>query len=94
MIQRLAIVGVGLLGGSIALAARAHGVAREIIGIGRNRARLEPPLRAGAVNQVTTDLAAGVRDADLVVFSANVLANGLGGPLMALAGWRLATLAG
>jgi prephenate dehydrogenase len=75
VIQRLAIVGVGLLGGSIALAARAHGVAREIVGIGRNRARLEPPLRAGAVDQVTTDLAAGVRDADLVVFSANVLAN-------------------
>ena len=75
MIQRLAIVGVGLLGGSIALAARAHGVARDIVGIGRDRARLDAPLRAGAVDRVTTDLAAGVRDADVVVFSANVLAN-------------------
>jgi prephenate dehydrogenase len=68
-------VGVGLLGGSIALAARAHGVAREIVGIGRNRARLEAPLRAGAVDRVTTDVASGVRDADLVVLAANVLAN-------------------
>ena len=75
MIQRLAIVGVGLLGGSIALAARAHGLAREIVGIGRDRTRLEAPLRAGAVDRVTTDLVAGVRDADLVVFAANVLAN-------------------
>ena len=75
MIQRLAIVGVGLLGGSIALAARAHGVVREIIGIGRDRARLEPPLRAGAVDRVTTDLAIGVRDADFVVLAATVLAN-------------------
>ena len=75
MIQRLAIVGVGLLGGSIALAARAHGVARHIVGIGRDRARLDAPLRAGAVDRVTTDLTAGVRDADVVVFSANVLAN-------------------
>lgn len=75
MIQRLAIVGVGLLGGSIALAARAHGVAREIVGIGRDRARLEPPLRAGAVDRVTTDLAVGVRDADFVVLAATVLAN-------------------
>ena len=75
MIQRLAIVGVGLLGGSIALAARAHGVARDIVGIGRDRARLDAPLRAGAVDRVTTDLTAGVRDADVVVFSANVLAN-------------------
>jgi prephenate dehydrogenase len=75
VIQRLAIVGVGLLGGSIALAARAQGVAREIVGIGRDRARLEAPLRAGAVDQVTTDLAAGVRDADFVVLAATVLAN-------------------
>lgn len=75
MIQRLAIVGVGLLGGSIALAARAHGLAREIVGIGRDRGRLDAPLRAGAVDRVTTDLAAGVRDADLVVLAANVLAN-------------------
>lgn len=75
MIQRLAIVGVGLLGGSIALAARAHGVAREIVGIGRDRARLEAPLRAGAVDRVTTDLAAGVSDADLIVLAATVLAN-------------------
>jgi prephenate dehydrogenase len=75
VIQRLAIVGVGLLGGSIALAARAHGLAREIVGIGRDRTRLEAPLRAGAVDRVTTDLAAGVRDADVVVLAANVLAN-------------------
>jgi prephenate dehydrogenase len=75
VIQRLAVVGVGLLGGSIALAARAHNVAREIVGIGRDRARLEAPLRAGAVDRVTTDLAAGVSDADLVVLAATVLAN-------------------
>ncbi len=75
MIQRLAIVGVGLLGGSIALAARAHGLAREIVGIGRDRTRLQAPLRAGAVDRVTTDLAAGVRDADMLVLAANVLAN-------------------
>ena len=75
MIERLAIVGVGLLGGSIALAARAHGLAREIVGIGRDRARLEAPLRAGAVDRVTTDLVSGVSDADLVVLAANVLAN-------------------
>ena len=75
MIQRLAVVGVGLLGGSVALAARAQGVAREIVGVGRDRARLEAPLRAGAVDRVTTDLAEGVHDADVVVLAATVLAN-------------------
>jgi prephenate dehydrogenase len=75
VIQRLAVVGVGLLGGSVALAARAQGVAREIVGVGRDRARLEAPLRAGAVDRVTTDLAEGVREADVVVLAATVLAN-------------------
>jgi prephenate dehydrogenase len=75
VIARLAVVGVGLLGGSVALAARARGVAREIVGVGRDRARLEAPLRAGAVDRVTTDLEAGVRDADVVVLAATVLAN-------------------
>jgi prephenate dehydrogenase len=75
VIQRLTVVGDGLLGGSVALAARAQGLAREIVGVGRDAARLEAPLRAGAVDRVTTDLAAGVRDADMVVLAATVLAN-------------------
>lgn len=75
MIQRLAVVGVGLLGGSLALAARAQGLAREIVGVGRDRSRLEAPLRAGAVDRVTTSVAEGVRDADVIVLAATVLAN-------------------
>jgi len=75
VIQRLAVVGVGLLGGSLALAARAQGLAREIVGVGRDRGRLEAPLRAGAVDRVTTSIAEGVRDADVIVLAATVLAN-------------------
>ena len=75
MIGRLVVVGVGLLGGSVALAARASGVAREIVGVGRDRQRLEGPLRAGLVDRITTDVAAGVDDADCVVLAATVLAN-------------------
>jgi prephenate dehydrogenase len=75
VIDRLAVVGVGLLGGSVALAARAAGVAREIVGVGRDRQRLEGPLRAGLVDRVATDVAAGVDGADCVVLAATVLAN-------------------
>jgi prephenate dehydrogenase len=75
VIQRLAVVGVGLLGGSVALGARAQGLAREIVGVGRDRTRLDAPLRAGAVDRVTTDLGAGVHDADVIVLAATVLAN-------------------
>lgn len=74
MIGRLAIVGVGLLGGSVAKAARARGVAREIVGVGRDAGRLEAAGRDGAFDRVTTDLAAGVRDADVVVLAAPVIA--------------------
>lgn len=74
MIRRLAIVGVGLLGGSVAKAARERGLASEIVGVGRDAARLEPARLDGTLDRITTDLAAGVRDADLVVVGAPVLA--------------------
>lgn len=75
MIARLAIVGVGLLGGSVARVARARGLAGHITGIGRDRERLAPALKDGTLDAVTTDLGEGVRDADLIVLAATVLAN-------------------
>ena len=72
MIQRLAVLGLGLLGGSVAKAVRAAGLAREIVGIGRDAARLEPARRDGTVDRVTTDVAAGVRGADVVVLATTV----------------------
>ena len=75
MIERLAVVGVGLLGGSVARAARARGLARHIVGIGRDRERLAPALKDGTLDAVTTDVAEGVRGADLIVLAATVLAN-------------------
>ncbi len=74
MIQRLAVVGVGLLGGSLARAARQHGLAREIVGIGRDAERLAPAVADGTLDEATTDLAAGARRADLVVLAVPVAA--------------------
>jgi prephenate dehydrogenase len=75
VIRRLAVVGVGLLGGSVAKAARVHGLAHEIIGVGRDAARLRPAVDDGVLDRATTDLAAGVRGADCVVLGATVAAN-------------------
>jgi prephenate dehydrogenase len=75
VIQRLAIVGVGLLGGSVAKAARAAALAREIVGIGRDATRLQAALADGGLDGATTDIADGVRGADLVLLAAPVLAN-------------------
>src|SRR6266851_901045 len=72
VIRRLAIVGLGLLGGSVAKAARAESLALEIVGIGRNPARLEPALGVGAVDRITTDLREGLAGADMVVLATPV----------------------
>jgi prephenate dehydrogenase len=73
VIRRLAIVGVGLLGGSLAKAARARGVASEIVGVGRDLGRLDAGRRDGVLDRITTDLAEGVREADVVVLGAPVI---------------------
>jgi prephenate dehydrogenase len=63
--RKVAIVGVGLIGGSFALALRKAGRAEEIVGVGRTRANLD---RARALGVIDSDasLAEAVRGADLV----------------------------
>lgn len=70
----VAIVGVGLIGGSVGLALAARRLAGRVIGVGRSAASLAEAKRAGAVTQTTTDLAEGVSQADLVVVAAGVAA--------------------
>ena len=65
--RRLAIIGVGLLGGSIARGARTRGLATEIVGIGRSADALAAERAARAIDAVATDVSDGVRGADLVV---------------------------
>lgn len=72
MIRRLSLVGLGLLGGSVAKAARGLGLADEIVAVGRDRERLEPALRDGMVDRVTTDLADGVGGADFCLLATPV----------------------
>jgi prephenate dehydrogenase len=72
VIRRLSLVGLGLLGGSVAKAARGLGLADEIVAVGRDRERLEPALRDGMVDRVTTDLADGVGSADFCLLATPV----------------------
>ena len=74
MIRQLTIVGVGLLGGSVAKAARSGGLARRIVGVGRDAERLRPAVDDGTLDVAVTDLDAGVREADVVLLAAPVLA--------------------
>jgi prephenate dehydrogenase len=70
--QRVAIVGVGLIGGSIGLALRSRGLAEEVVGVGRRPAVLEKAVAVGAIDRGTTNLVEGVAEADLVVVATPV----------------------
>src|SRR5437660_804461 len=63
----LTIVGVGLIGGSVGLAARERGLARRVVGVGRSAESLWAAKARGAIDEAVTDVAAGAADADLVV---------------------------
>jgi prephenate dehydrogenase len=66
MIERLAIIGVGLIGGSLARALRDAGAVGQIVGCGRGLDNLERARELGVVDLVTRDPAVAVRDADMV----------------------------
>jgi prephenate dehydrogenase len=53
--RRIAIVGVGLIGGSLALALRRAGLVGEVVGIGRSQANLDVALARGVVDRAGTD---------------------------------------
>ena len=63
----VAIVGVGLMGGSIGLALRKERMSKHVIGIGRRIEQLRLAENRGAVTEATTDLRQGVASANLVV---------------------------
>ena len=78
--DKLAIIGVGLIGASIALAARRARLAASVTGCEIDSAKAGEIEKLGLVDHVTTDAVAAVQDADLVVMAVPV---GALGPLAA-----------
>jgi prephenate dehydrogenase len=75
-IDKLAVVGVGLIGGSLALALKEAGAVGHVVGIGRGLPNLETALRLGLVDSITRDLKEGVTDADVIFLATPVQALG------------------
>src|SRR5207244_9888062 len=70
--MKLAVIGVGLIGGSFALALKQAKVASHVVGVGRNPANLKLALERGAIDSIAADPAAAARGADLVFLATPV----------------------
>ncbi len=69
MIERLAILGVGLIGGSVALALKRAGAVRHVVGCGRGRANLDQALQLGVIDAIADTPEAAVAGADAVLLA-------------------------
>lgn len=72
MFKKVAIVGVGLIGGSLGLAIKKSRLADEVIGIGHRKSSLKEALKKRAVDRVTLDLKNGVKGANLIIVATPV----------------------
>jgi prephenate dehydrogenase len=72
LFETVAIVGVGLIGGSLARAARERGLVSTIIGLGRGEQNLRRALELGVIDVLEKDLERGIRRADLIVLATPV----------------------
>jgi prephenate dehydrogenase len=70
--MKLAVIGVGLIGASFALALREAGKVSQVLGVGRNRANLDLARERGIIDAIAGDAGAAARGADIVLVAAPV----------------------
>lgn len=70
--MKLAVIGVGLIGGSFALALKQAKQVSHVVGVGRNPANLKTALERGIIDSTAPDAAAAARGADLVLIATPV----------------------
>ncbi|PTR10051.1 prephenate dehydrogenase [Nitrosospira sp. Nsp5] len=72
MINKLVIIGVGLIGGSFALALRKADKVKHIVGVGRSRENMQRALKRGAIDEIADDLPSALKHADVVLLATPV----------------------
>ena len=70
--MRLAVIGVGLIGGSFALALKQAKKVSHVVGVGRNHANLDAARKRGIIDSIAPDAAVAAGEADLVLVAAPV----------------------
>ncbi|SFE04774.1 prephenate dehydrogenase/arogenate dehydrogenase family protein [Nitrosomonas sp. Nm166] len=66
ILNKLVIIGIGLIGGSFALALRNAGLAKHIVGIGRSQQNLQRAVELNIIDEIATDITSALHSADLV----------------------------
>jgi prephenate dehydrogenase len=69
LLQKLIVIGVGLIGGSFALALRQAGMVKHIVGIGRSQKNLQRALELGIIDEVASNPISALKDADFVLLA-------------------------
>src|SRR3569623_1164896 len=77
--KRLCIIGVGLIGGSLARALKRAGACGEVVGCGRDEASLQRAVELGVIDRYHTAPAQAVKDADVIVLAVPL---GMMGPVL------------
>ena len=72
MFNKMCIIGVGLIGGSIARAARENGLCKDIVGVGRRELNLQRAVELGVIDSYGLSISMAVKNADIVVLCSPV----------------------
>jgi prephenate dehydrogenase len=72
VLKKLVIFGVGLIGGSVALALKQAGATTHIVGVGRSQESLSEALQLGVIDSMETNIHAACSDADIILIAAPV----------------------
>jgi prephenate dehydrogenase len=70
--RQAAIIGVGLIGGSLGMILRRKGLASSVVGVGRRIENLKTAVKLGAIDHYVVDAKDGVKDADVVILATPV----------------------
>ena len=72
MINKITIIGVGLIGGSLAKAIKENNLAKVVFGFGRDLNRLEKAKKANVIDQFSINLKDAINDSDIVIIATPV----------------------
>lgn len=72
MLKKVTIFGVGLIGGSFALALKQAGAVSVVTGVGRRAQTVQRALELGIIDEASTDIESAVKDADLILIATPV----------------------